>query len=532
MSDIFISYTRKDQPAARKLADALERKGWSVWWDPKLRVGEHFDDVIEQALMESRCVIVLWSERSVQSRYVKDEAVFALQRNKLVPLAIDEVALPFRFETIHTPRFIDWNGSTTSQAFRQLIETVQGQLGPSPAEQEEAKRKAEEEQRLAEEEAQRKAEEERRRAEEEAQRKAEEERRLAEEEAQRKAEEEQRLAEEEAQRKAEEERRRAEEEAQRKAEEEQRLAEEEAQRKAEEEQRIAEEEAQRKAEEEEHREESDEERLESPESVKVKSRTKVRFNPGETFRDTLKDVSNGPEMVVILAGTFLRAGIQGKGKKNERPVREVHIDKPFAMGKYPVTFEEYDKFAAAARRKKPNDRGWGRGNRPVINVSWKDAKAYAEWLSIETGKRYRLATEAEWEYAARAGTTTAYWWGNEIKQDGKVWANCLGCGSEWDEKQTSLIGSFEPNPWGLYDTAGNVWEWVEDCWHNNYAYVPIAIDEFFWRDWKDGGGRFCRRVIRGGSWDDRPQRLRSAARYWHFPVFGDFNVGFRLARDL
>ena len=134
MTDIFISYAREDQPAARKLADALGREGWTVWWDLNLRVGEHFDDAIEQALTEARCVIVVWSRRSVQSRYVKDEAVFALQHNKLVPVAIDEVALPFRFQTIHTPRFIGWKGSTTSQAFRPLIEAVQGHIGLSPTE--------------------------------------------------------------------------------------------------------------------------------------------------------------------------------------------------------------------------------------------------------------------------------------------------------------------------------------------------------------------------------------------------------------
>ncbi len=136
MSDIFISYTRRDQPAARKLADALERKGWSVWWDPKLRTGEHFDDVIEQALTEARCVIVLWSQRSVQSRYVKDEAAYALQRNKLFPVAIDEVALPFRYEGIHTPRLIDWDGLDVFPAFQTLVADIKAVLGSSPAEAE------------------------------------------------------------------------------------------------------------------------------------------------------------------------------------------------------------------------------------------------------------------------------------------------------------------------------------------------------------------------------------------------------------
>jgi hypothetical protein len=143
MSDIFISYTRKDQPAARKLADALERKGWSVWWDPKLRAGEHFDDVIEQALTESRCIIVLWSKRSVQSRYVKDEAAYALKYKKLVPISIDGVELPFRYVGIHTPRLFEYDGSDTFPGFQSLVADIKHVLGPSPAE-EKAKRRAKE----------------------------------------------------------------------------------------------------------------------------------------------------------------------------------------------------------------------------------------------------------------------------------------------------------------------------------------------------------------------------------------------------
>src|SRR5262245_47151435 len=122
MSDIFISYKREDQADARKLADALEREGWTVWWDPKLRAGEHFDDVIEKALKEAKCVVVLWSKLSVNSRYVKDEANYALNRQKLVPIAIEEVEVPFRFEGIHTPRLLNWDGSGNSSNFQQVVE--------------------------------------------------------------------------------------------------------------------------------------------------------------------------------------------------------------------------------------------------------------------------------------------------------------------------------------------------------------------------------------------------------------------------
>jgi TIR domain len=130
MSEIFISYKREEQPLARRLADALEGEGWTVWWDPKLRAGEHFDDVIEKALNEAKCVIVMWSERSVQSRYVRDEATYALERDKLVPVAIEKVTLPFRFKGVHTPSLLGWDGSKDFSEFCKLVEDISTILGP------------------------------------------------------------------------------------------------------------------------------------------------------------------------------------------------------------------------------------------------------------------------------------------------------------------------------------------------------------------------------------------------------------------
>ncbi|RMD67692.1 MAG: formylglycine-generating enzyme family protein [Gammaproteobacteria bacterium] len=229
-------------------------------------------------------------------------------------------------------------------------------------------------------------------------------------------------------------------------------------------------------------------------------------------------------MVVIPSGKFpMGSPPDEEGRyDDEGPQHEVTIARSFAMGKYEVTFEEYDRFCEATGRGKPDDEGKGRGNYPVINVSWKDAKAYAKWLSEQTGKTYRLPSEAEWEYAARAGTTTRYWWGDEV---GKGHANCNGCGSQWDNKWTAPVGSFPPNPWGLYDTAGNVWEWVEDCWHGSYAGAPL--DGSAWVS------RSCsRRVVRGGSWYDFPRYVRSAYRYGYTPADRFNFIGFRLARDL
>jgi formylglycine-generating enzyme required for sulfatase activity len=238
----------------------------------------------------------------------------------------------------------------------------------------------------------------------------------------------------------------------------------------------------------------------------------------------LTQPGQGPEMVLIRGGTFEMGSNEST---DETPVHQVSV-KDFAIGRCEVTFDEYDRFAEATKREKPDDWGFGRGNRPVIAVSWEDARAYADWLSQQTGKQYRLPTEAEWEYAARASTTTQYWWGDEIRQDQRVWANCNGCGSEWDSKETAPVGSFPANPFGLLDTAGNVWEWVEDCWHENYQDAPQ--DGSAWLE--ANGGKCEGRVVRGGSWGVIPRWLRSADRLGYRPTDRDDVLGFRLVQDL
>jgi formylglycine-generating enzyme required for sulfatase activity len=239
---------------------------------------------------------------------------------------------------------------------------------------------------------------------------------------------------------------------------------------------------------------------------------------GTIFRDRLKDGSLGPEMVWIPAGSFKMGDIQGGGDSDEQPVHRVSVDK-FAMGRYEITFAEYDKFAQATGREKPDDRGWGRGNRPVINVSWHDAKAYADWLSEQTGQNYRLPTEAEWEYAARAGTNTKYWWGNEI---GKNRAACYGCGAQWGwdaKKMTAPVGSFSPNPFGLHDTVGNVWEWTCSEYEDRYQGKEKRC--------VSNAGLF---VLRGGSWNFYVGGSRAADRSRFGPTFRHGLLGVRLAR--
>lgn len=226
-------------------------------------------------------------------------------------------------------------------------------------------------------------------------------------------------------------------------------------------------------------------------------------------------------MRLIPAGDFLMGSIQGR--EQELPQHRVRIPEPFTLGTYPVAFEEYERFADATGRKKPPDQKWGRGRRPVINVSWEDAWAYCAWLSEQTGQHYRLPTEAEWEYAARAGTDTEYWWGDSEESAGDhAWY------SENSSGKTQPVGQKSPNPWGLHDMAGNVWEWVQDCWHDRYEGAP---DDGSVREPENPAD--CRaRVVRGGSWNYDPANLRSAARNWYVPVNRLFALGFRLARSL
>ncbi|WP_295386036.1 formylglycine-generating enzyme family protein [uncultured Thiodictyon sp.] len=231
------------------------------------------------------------------------------------------------------------------------------------------------------------------------------------------------------------------------------------------------------------------------------------------------------EMVAIPPGSFLMGAPDSDqdAAANEKPRHRVLIARPFAMGRYPVTCDEYDLFCADTGRERPDDRGWGRERRPAIGVSWDDAVAYCLWLSQQTGRPFRLPTEAEWEYAARAGADTRYWWGNAIGQGN---ANCAGGGSRWDNRQTAPVGSFSPNPFGLYDTAGNVWEWVQDGWHDSYVGAPADGSE--WHDACVGVGR----VLRGGSWNSYPWGIRVSNRLRRDPDFRSVYLGLRLAQDL
>jgi formylglycine-generating enzyme required for sulfatase activity len=239
-----------------------------------------------------------------------------------------------------------------------------------------------------------------------------------------------------------------------------------------------------------------------------------------SFRDTLQNGSQGPWMVELPAVHYMMGSVGSSMNFDERPQHRVDLA-AYSIGKYEVTFAEYDRFARATGRRLPYDEGWGRGNRPVINVSWKDASAYASWLSKQSGYKYRLPSEAEWEFAARAGSGDAHWW--DTRSD-TVQANCFDCGSQWDGTRTAVVGSFPANGLDLHDTAGNVQEWIEDCYHSSYN--DAAADGSAWQI-----PRCTQQVVRGGSYTSPIESLRSARRgQYDYDTRLD-NLGFRIVRE-
>ena len=254
---------------------------------------------------------------------------------------------------------------------------------------------------------------------------------------------------------------------------------------------------------------------------------RIRWPTGRTFRDC----PECPEMVVVPAGSFIMGSPHDElGRtKDEGPLHRVTISRPFDVGKYEVTFAEWEACVKAGGcRHRPGNEGWGRGRRPAINVSWDDVKAYVKWLSEKTGKRYRLLSEAELEYAARAGTTTPFHFGRAISTSQANYNGNYtygGGAKSVYRRKTVPVGSFPANGFGLHDAHGNVWEWVEDCWNGNYRGAPS--DGSPWTS-----GDCSRRVLRGGSWKYKPGNLRSTNRSRSWPGNRVNFDGFRVARTL
>ncbi len=259
----------------------------------------------------------------------------------------------------------------------------------------------------------------------------------------------------------------------------------------------------------------------APEPVAEPEPETAYVDKPDVFRDRLRGGGYGPTMIQVPAGTFRMGGASALVSADEVPRHEVTIQS-FMVSVYEVTFADYNRFAKATGRKQPNASGWDKKTHPVIDVSWDDAIAYTRWLSKQTGKRYRLLSESEWEYVARAGTTTSYWWGTK---PGTGNAHCFDCQSDYKTSKPAKIGLFEPNPFGLYDTAGNVFEWVHDCYHRNYKDAPD--DGSVWE-----GGDCNVRVVRGGAYRSPASSMRVENREKFKSGKGQYNVGIRVARDL
>lgn len=252
--------------------------------------------------------------------------------------------------------------------------------------------------------------------------------------------------------------------------------------------------------------------------------------PGTLFRDKLLNGGQGPAMVIIPAGSFIMGNHELPASTNQK---RITFDKPFAVSQHEVTFADYSQYSMTVNGEPPSDNQWGRGLRPVINVSWSDARDYAIWLSKESGERYRLPTEAEWEYFARAGTAGDYYWSDldntlANKSSDSVLANCSrGCNSPFSRlfgTKTSPAGSFRANPFYLYDTAGNVAEWVADCFQTEPTVSAIA---------NSGSAANCSlRSVRGGSMKESIKALKVHRRDKRKGQKGYADVGFRLVRDL
>ena len=209
-----------------------------------------------------------------------------------------------------------------------------------------------------------------------------------------------------------------------------------------------------------------------------------------------------------------------------KPAHGVTVE-AFYLGIFEVTFEQYETFARETQRPIPNDEDWGRGIRPVINVSWYDAVAFTEWLSKKSGRKFRLPSEAEWEYAGRGGTESFFYWGDNL---GRSNANCAKCGSPWDGKQTAAVGSFKPNPYGLFDITGNVYEWCLDTRHRSYEGAPTDGSAWIKKGQKDFRGREFR-INRGGSWFQPAREMTIYRRCWDAAEDKRSELGFRVLME-
>ena len=503
MSDIFISYAQEDRESAETLVGALEGQGWSVWWDKRIATGRVFDEVIEEALASTQCVVVLWSKASVgaSKRWIREEIEEGARRNILVPVRIEETRIPFGYRRIQTASLVGWVGDESAAEFQRLVRDITTFLGPPPGEGKAPAQRTEESGEHITATAPARATSRVRHG----------------------------------------------------------TARGRSPTAAKTRPKVEPPET--------------EERglwiasamvfavmltivaalwamrpelpapsqtlprvepipIEPPQIQQASGSESMPTAPGAIFRDC----EACPEMVIIPAGEFLMGSPENEvGRFGDEERQHPVSVAGFALGRYEVTAQEF----AASGLEVENCVGWPQEERePVRCVSWEDARRYVEWLSGETGQQYRLPSEAEWEVAARAGTETARFWGDD-PDDACEYANVSDqtvrdTRSGWSRQihecrdgfvDTAPVGSFQANDFELHDMLGNVWEWTGDCWNEDPVMVPA-----------DGSvredGNCAVRVIRGGSRFFEPASVRSAVRYHR--LIGDRVdfIGFRVARVL
>jgi formylglycine-generating enzyme required for sulfatase activity len=505
--DVFISYKRENGAAAKALAEALASRGYSVWWDIDLLPGDRFADEIMAVISRAKAAVVLWSKHAVASDFVRAEADTAREAGKLIPARLDNCALPLPFNVLHTIDLGAWQGDADDALLQPLLKALAARVGQprtvvdEPAEATANLHQGEDEVLLW---------------------------------------------------------------------------------------RSISERQPPSADEYDvylrtypngvfadlararraavlpsknpwfgkkaaltvvaaaavlvvlagalsrwddfdlgpaHREAA---APLAPPANPVATASATGATPGETFRDC----DECPSMIVIPAGRFMMGSPDDEDERDgdEGPRHLVTIAEPLALGVHEVTFAEWDACLAAGgcRAHRPDDQGWGRGQRPVIDVSWHDTQAYVAWLSAKTGQLYRLPSEAEWEYAARAGTGTPFHFGATLSTDLANYDGRIGYAAGPTgvfRGRTLPVGSFAANAFGLYDVHGNVSEWLEDCWNGSYAGGPD--DGSAWTS-----GDCSRRLLRGGSWHLGPRFLRSAIRYGYLADERHSFLGFRVAREL
>jgi formylglycine-generating enzyme required for sulfatase activity len=389
MSDIFLSYASEDLARIRPLVHFLTQHGWSVWWDRTIPLGKTYDQVIEEALDAAHCVVVVWSQASVVSHWVRTEAEEGRQRGILVPVMIDSsVRLPLGFRLLQTALLLDWSDLTSHSEFARLVQAITALLGPLPQQATPAP---------------------------------------------------------------------------------------------------------------------------APVAPMRPPLPAGAPEPSTPASDRPPRVVNslGMTFALVPAGEFRMGSTDGND--GEKPVHTVRISQPFYLGIHAVTQGQWE----AVMDNNPS-RFTGDPNRPVERVSWEDAQAFIGHLNTREGHtRYRLPTEAEWEYAACAGSTTLYYFGDDSSRLGEyAWYGENAGG------QTHPVGTLQPNAWGLYDMHGNVWEWVQD-WYSTYTTEAVTDPQ--------GPASGSSRVLRGGSWSDGAWHCRSAYRDCA-PGYRSDNLGFRLLR--